>query len=69
LQTVCVLVFIDEDMIETAADVVGNAGVGHHLRPVEKKVVVIEDVLLLLGLDICSKEIFEFRGPAGTPWV
>jgi hypothetical protein len=56
-------------MIEAAADVVGNAGVGHHLRPVEKKVVVIEDVLLLLGLDICSKEIFEFRGPAGTPWV
>lgn len=67
MQTVRVLVFVDEDMIEAAADVVGDAGVGHHLRPVQKKVAEVEDVLL--GLDIGRKEVFEFRGPARAPRI
>jgi hypothetical protein len=69
MQTVRVLVFVDEDMIEAAADVVGDAGVGHHLRPVQKKVAEVEDVPLLLGLDIGRKEVFEFRGPARAPRI
>jgi hypothetical protein len=37
------------------------------LRPVEQKVVVIEYVLLLLGLDIGREQFLELRCPAGAP--
>ena len=56
-------------MIEAATDVVGEAGVANHLRPVEQEVVVIEDVLLLLGLDTGRKQFFKFRRPPGAPWI
>ena len=52
LQAVRVLILIDQDVIETAADVVGQGGVADHLRPVEQEVVIIEHVLFLLGFDI-----------------
>jgi hypothetical protein len=55
LQSVGVLIFIDEHVIEASADLVGDRGVGHHLRPVEQEVVVIEDVLLLFGLDVSGE--------------
>ena len=52
LQAVGVLILIDQHVVEAAADVIGQAGVADHLRPVEQEVVVIEHVLLLLGFDI-----------------
>lgn len=45
LQTVRVLVFVDKDMIEAAAYIVGDVGVGNHLRHVEKEIVVIGNVV------------------------
>ena len=69
LQAVRVLILIDQDVIEAAADVVGQAGVADHLRPVEQEVVVIENVLLLLGFDIGREQFLEFRRPPGAPWI
>jgi len=56
-------------VIEAASDIVGYSRVRHHLRPVEEKVVIIENVLLLLGLDISGEKLLELRCPAGTPWI
>ena len=69
LQAVGVLVFVDQHVIEAAADVVGQGGVADHLRPVEQQVVVIEHVLLLLGLDIGREQFLQFGRPAGTPGI
>ncbi|MBA7644773.1 hypothetical protein ES703_52519 [subsurface metagenome] len=56
-------------MIEAAADIVGDAGIGHHLCPVEQEIIVIENVVLLLGLDVRREKFLEFIGPAGAPQV
>ncbi len=55
LQAVGVLIFVDQHMVEAAADLVGERGLRHGLRPVEQQVVVVEHVLLLLGLDIAGE--------------
>ncbi len=52
LKLVGVLIFVDEDVIETGRDFFGNRSLQHHVRPVEQKVVIIEHVLLLLDIDI-----------------
>jgi hypothetical protein len=59
--------FIDEDMIEAAADLGGQTRIGHHLRPVEQQVVVIEDPLPLLRFDIGGEKFFQRVGPFATP--
>ena len=69
MQAVGVLILVDQDVIEAAADVVGQAGVADHLRPVEQQIVVIENVLLLLGLDIGREQFLQFGRPSGTPWI
>ena len=63
LQAVGVLIFVDQHMIEPSADVIGDRGLRHHLRPVEQQVVVIEHVLLLLGFDIGWRTIPSARSP------
>ena len=67
LQPVGVLVFVDQDVVEAAADVVGELGIADRLRPVEQQVVVIENVLRLLGLDIGGEQLAQLRRPAGAP--
>ena len=69
MQAVRVLILIDKDVIEAAADVVGQAGVADHLRPVEQEIIVVEHVLLLLGLDIGREQFLKFRCPPRTPWI
>jgi hypothetical protein len=62
-------VALREKLVETAADVVGDAWVRHHLRPVQKQIVVIEDVMLLLGPYVCGEKVLEFIGPAAAPRI
>ena len=69
LQAVGVLIFVDQHVIEAAADFVGDQRVAHHLRPVEQQVVVIEHVLGLLGLDVSRKQPLQFGGPACAPGI
>ena len=68
LQAICVLVFVDQNMIETTADLARDILVRYHLRPAKQEIVVIEHVLLLLGLDIGGEQVFELIGPARAPW-
>ena len=63
------MVLVYEHVIEAAADIVGDGRVRHHLRPVEKEVVIVENVVLLLGLDIGREKLLQLRGPAGAPRV
>ena len=67
LQAVGVLILVDQDVIEAAADVVGQAGSLDHLRPVEQQIVVIEHVLRLLGLDIGREQLLAARPPIRAP--
>ena len=69
LQAVRVLVLVDEDVVEAATDVVGQAGVADHLRPIEKEVVVVEHVLLLLGFDVGREQFLELRRPSRAPRI
>ena len=68
LQPVAVLVLINQYMVEITADLGRQVRVGDHLRPIEQQIIVIEHVLPLLGLDIGTEELLEFRLPAGAPW-
>ena len=52
LQPVGVLVLIDQDVIEAAADGLAGVRVGQQLPPEEQQVVEIEDVLLLLAVGV-----------------
>ena len=61
------MVFIDQDVIEPRTDVLCEAWIAHHLRPVEKQIIVIEDVLTLLGFDVSGEELLEFGMPRGAP--
>jgi hypothetical protein len=55
LQPVRILVFVDEHVVEAAADVIGENRIDHHLGPVEQQIVVIEHVLPLLGVDVAAE--------------
>jgi len=49
LQLVCVLVFVDEDVIELTTNFSSQIGIPQHFRPVQQQVVVIENILALLS--------------------
>ena len=65
LQDVGVLILVDQHVIETLADLVGEQR--HHLRPIEQQVVVVEHVLALLGLDIGGIEPPQLGFPVRAP--
>lgn len=69
LELVGILIFIDEDIVEPVADIVGEGGIADHLRPIEKQVIVVEDVLRLLGLDVAGKQLLQLLFPASYPRV
>ena len=48
LQPIGILVLVDQHVIETAAQVLGDGRLAHHGGPVEQQVVVIEHLLALL---------------------
>jgi hypothetical protein len=52
LKPIGVLVFVNQDVVETAADFRRDKVFGHRMAPVQQEVVVIEDVVPLLGHDI-----------------
>ena len=67
LQRIGVLVFVHQDMVEARADLRREYRFGHHLRPVQQQVVVVEHVLFLLGLHIGEEQLLEFVLPFGAP--
>src|SRR5207344_357897 len=52
LESVGVLVLVDQYMVEASSDLFGDRAFRHHVRPIEKQVVVVEHVLALLRLDV-----------------
>ena len=67
LQTVRVLILVDQHMVETRGNIVRNLFHLHHLRPVKQQIVVIEDIMALLGLDVGAEQGFEFILPVDAP--
>src|SRR5207253_10864462 len=66
LEPVRVLVFIDEDMVEAVADLVGEARIAERLSPAEQEVVIIEHVLTLLGIDIGRERLLQLGRPGAA---
>src|SRR5208282_5161143 len=58
---------VNEDGVETAADLHRNGGFGHRMAPVQQEVVVIEDVVPLLGQDIGLEQTTKLTWPIGAP--
>src|SRR5580698_3278523 len=52
LQSVRILVFVNQGVVETGADIIGEYGVADSLRPEEQEIIVIENMLPLLCLDV-----------------
>jgi len=67
LELIGVLVLVNEDMVETAADLRCDGWFGHRVAPVEQEVVVIEDIVPLLGHDIGLEQPTKLVWPIGTP--
>jgi hypothetical protein len=67
LELVGVLIFVDQHMIEARRDILGDRGLLHHVRPIEQKIVVIEHLLLLLGLDIAAEQRLQLPLPHLAP--
>ena len=56
-------------MVEAGPDVPCQRRVGHHLRPVQQQVVVVEYLLLLLLRDVCAKQLLELLFPGTAPGI
>ena len=56
LEPIGVLVLVNQDVVETAADLPRDNGFGHRMAPVQQEVVVIEHVVLLFDLDIAGEQ-------------
>jgi hypothetical protein len=67
LQRVGVLVFIDQHMREARTEFARDHGLGRHLRPVQKQVVVIEHLLRLFRIDVGAEQQLQIVFPLGAP--
>ena len=56
MESVGVLVLVDQQVIEAGGDLLSDRRLGQHLGEIEQKVVVIEHVLALLHLDVRRKQ-------------
>ena len=52
-------------MIKSASNFGGQMGVVHYLRPVQKKVIIIDDILSTLGRFVAAKKLAQFAFPPG----
>ena len=67
MKRVGVLIFVDQDVVESSSDFRRQPGFFHHMVPVEKEIVIIEHIVMLLRLDVPAKQLSEFIGPIGAP--
>ena len=67
LQQVCILIFIDQDMVETTADFMRQGAVAHHMCPVKQQVIVIEHVLALFFPRVGGEQRLQFDIPLYAP--
>src|SRR5215472_3947145 len=55
-------------MVELVSDEPRERGLRHHIGPIQKQVVVVEDVVALLCFHITAKQLFQFTFPFRAPW-
>ena len=67
MESVGVLVLVDQQVIEAGGDLLSDFPLGQHLGEIEQQVVVIEHVLALLHLDIGRKQRAQGRLVRGDP--
>jgi hypothetical protein len=67
LDGIGVLILIHQHMIEQAANFARDFGHLHQFRPIEKKIVIVEDMLALLRLDIALEQAAKILFEAGAP--
>src|SRR6516165_10246860 len=54
-------------MVELVSDEPCKRGLLHHIGPIEKQVVIVEDVVALLCFHIAAKELLQFTFPFRAP--
>jgi hypothetical protein len=69
LEPIGVLIFVDQHVVETLADVARERRLRQHARPIEQEVVVIEDVLRLLDADVRLEQLRERAAPLRAPRI
>src|SRR5262249_16445760 len=67
LQLVRVLVLVDQNMIEIRPDVLREPRLGHHHVPVEKQIIVVEEVVALFLSYIAPEQTGEVTLPLQAP--
>ena len=67
LDGIGVLILIHQHMVEQAANFARDFGHLHQFRPIEKKIVIVEDMLALLRLDIALEQAAKILFEAGAP--
>src|SRR5215469_1669108 len=55
-------------MVELVSDEPCKRGLFHHIGPVEKQVVIVEDVVALFCFHIAAKELLQLTFPFRAPW-
>src|SRR5215471_19231881 len=54
-------------MVELVSDEPCKRGLLHHIGPIEKQVVIVEDVVALLCFHVATKELLQFTFPFRAP--
>ncbi len=67
LDGIGVLILIHQHMVEQAANFARDFGHLHQFRPIEKKIVIVEDMLALLRLYIALEQAAKILFEAGAP--
>src|SRR6202035_4789607 len=67
LQSVRVLILVNQDVVEIRPHLRGDAGHLYGLVPIQQQIVVIEHVVTLFGGDISGKEAFQLGFPLVAP--
>ena len=67
LDRVGILILVDQDEIEPAADIGREVRHLQHPLPPQQQIVVVEHTLALLGLDIGPEQLLQLAGPLRAP--
>ena len=68
LNGVCVLIFIDEDVLKAPGKSAANSRLGECLLPVEEQVVVIKQLTLAFAFHIFLEDALDLRTMVVAPW-
>ena len=67
LQPIRILILIHQNIVEPTADFRCYIFILQHFGPVEQQVIIIEDILLLLGINVSGEQCAQLAFPFSAP--